>query len=194
MKSHARAAVIGGGVTGCAILYHLAKAGWSDVVLIERQELTSGSSWHAAGNLPVSRRHHAVRSDPPQFVDHQHPRQRLPPRGRTGAGTGDRAAPRRRRILPGGPPAPFTRLVAWQTKGWLRRSPMIRVGTAMGEGSRQPLTGNPMQRASRRAQRIQTLGTGPIQLLHGQSTQEEQSCRLSEVLRSRQSCGNQSTE
>ncbi|MEM7223338.1 MAG: FAD-dependent oxidoreductase [Pseudomonadota bacterium] len=51
MKSHARVVVIGGGVTGCAILYHLAKMGWSDVVLLERKELTSGSSWHAAGNL-----------------------------------------------------------------------------------------------------------------------------------------------
>ena len=51
MKSHARAIVIGGGVTGCSILYHLAKMGWTDVVLLERKELTSGSSWHAAGNL-----------------------------------------------------------------------------------------------------------------------------------------------
>ena len=49
MKSHARVAVIGGGVTGCSILYHLAKAGWSDTVLLERSELTSGSTWHAAG-------------------------------------------------------------------------------------------------------------------------------------------------
>ena len=51
MKSHARVVVIGGGVTGCSILYHLAKMGWSDVVLLERAELTSGSTWHAAGNL-----------------------------------------------------------------------------------------------------------------------------------------------
>jgi dimethylglycine dehydrogenase len=49
MKSHARVAVIGGGVTGCSILYHLAKAGWRDVLLLERSELTSGSTWHAAG-------------------------------------------------------------------------------------------------------------------------------------------------
>jgi dimethylglycine dehydrogenase len=49
MKSHARVAIIGGGVTGCSIAYHLAKAGWRDVVLIERSELTSGSTWHAAG-------------------------------------------------------------------------------------------------------------------------------------------------
>ncbi len=49
MKSHARVAVIGGGVTGCSVLYHLARAGWKDVVLLERSELTSGSTWHAAG-------------------------------------------------------------------------------------------------------------------------------------------------
>lgn len=47
----ARVVVIGGGVVGCSILYHLAKAGWTDVVLVERDELTSGSSWHAAGSL-----------------------------------------------------------------------------------------------------------------------------------------------
>ena len=51
MKNTARVVVIGGGVTGCSILYHLAKLGWTDSVLIERQELTSGSSWHAAGGL-----------------------------------------------------------------------------------------------------------------------------------------------
>ena len=43
MKSHAQAVVIGGGVIGCSILYHLAKLGWRDVVLLERDELTSGS-------------------------------------------------------------------------------------------------------------------------------------------------------
>lgn len=53
MKTQARVVVIGGGVTGCSILYHLAKMGWTDVVLLERKELTSGSSWHAAGNLFV---------------------------------------------------------------------------------------------------------------------------------------------
>jgi len=47
----ARVVVIGGGIVGCSILYHLAKAGWKDVVLLERDELTSGSSWHAAGSL-----------------------------------------------------------------------------------------------------------------------------------------------
>jgi dimethylglycine dehydrogenase len=53
MKTHARAVVIGGGVVGVSTLYHLAKKGWSDVVLIERKELTSGSTWHAAGLLPL---------------------------------------------------------------------------------------------------------------------------------------------
>ena len=58
MKTHARVAVIGGGVVGCSVLYHLTKAGWSDVVLFERDELTSGSTWHAAGGM------HTLNSDP----------------------------------------------------------------------------------------------------------------------------------
>jgi dimethylglycine dehydrogenase len=53
MKSTARVVVIGGGVVGVSTLYHLARMGWSDVVLIERKELTSGSTWHAAGLLPL---------------------------------------------------------------------------------------------------------------------------------------------
>ena len=53
MKKHARVVVIGGGVVGVGTLYHLAKKGWSDVVLVERKELTSGSTWHAAGLLPL---------------------------------------------------------------------------------------------------------------------------------------------
>ncbi len=51
MKTHAQAVVIGGGVIGCSILYHLTKLGWSDVVMLERDELTSGSTWHAAANI-----------------------------------------------------------------------------------------------------------------------------------------------
>ena len=51
MINQARVVVIGGGIVGCSILYHLAKKGWTDVALIERSELTSGSSWHAAGGL-----------------------------------------------------------------------------------------------------------------------------------------------
>src|SRR4030095_6027966 len=53
MRSTARAVVIGGGVVGVSTLYHLARKGWSDVVLVERKELTSGSTWHAAGLLPL---------------------------------------------------------------------------------------------------------------------------------------------
>lgn len=58
MKTHARVVVIGGGVVGCSVLYHLTKLGWNDVVLCERKELTAGSSWHAAGQF------HAFNSDP----------------------------------------------------------------------------------------------------------------------------------
>lgn len=58
MKTHAKAIIIGGGVVGCSVLYHLAKAGWKDIILIERSELTSGSSWHAAGGF------HTLNGDP----------------------------------------------------------------------------------------------------------------------------------
>ncbi|PPR76407.1 MAG: 4-methylaminobutanoate oxidase (formaldehyde-forming) [Alphaproteobacteria bacterium MarineAlpha3_Bin4] len=58
MKKHVRVAVIGGGVVGCSVLYHLTKLGWSDAVLIERDELTSGSTWHAAGGF------HTLNGDP----------------------------------------------------------------------------------------------------------------------------------
>lgn len=58
MKSHARVVVIGGGVVGCSVLYHLTKFGWKDVVLLERSELTSGSTWHAAGGM------HTINGDP----------------------------------------------------------------------------------------------------------------------------------
>jgi glycine cleavage system aminomethyltransferase T/glycine/D-amino acid oxidase-like deaminating enzyme len=49
VPKQARAVVIGGGVSGCSVAYHLAKAGWTDVVLLERKQLTSGTTWHAAG-------------------------------------------------------------------------------------------------------------------------------------------------
>ncbi len=52
MKSHARVVVIGGGIMGVGLLYHLVKEGWSDVVLVEKGELTSGSTWHAAAFIP----------------------------------------------------------------------------------------------------------------------------------------------
>lgn len=58
LKSHYRAVVIGGGVVGASVLYHLAKFGWNDVCLIERKVLTAGSSWHAAGGF------HALNADP----------------------------------------------------------------------------------------------------------------------------------
>ncbi len=51
MKTHARVVVIGGGIAGCSTLYHLAREGWADVVLVERDELTSGSTWHAAAQV-----------------------------------------------------------------------------------------------------------------------------------------------
>ena len=58
MKSHYRVLVIGGGVVGASVLYHLAKFGWTDVCLMERKVLTAGSSWHAAGGF------HALNADP----------------------------------------------------------------------------------------------------------------------------------
>ena len=58
MRSSARVVVIGGGVVGCAVLYHLTKAGWTDVMLLERKELTSGSTWHSAGGM------HTLNGDP----------------------------------------------------------------------------------------------------------------------------------
>jgi dimethylglycine dehydrogenase len=58
MESNARVVIIGGGVVGCSILFHLVKFGWKDTVLLERDELTSGSSWHAAGQI------HTISSDP----------------------------------------------------------------------------------------------------------------------------------
>ncbi|HRX37004.1 MAG TPA: FAD-dependent oxidoreductase, partial [Aestuariivirga sp.] len=58
MKTQARVVVIGGGVVGCSVLYHLTKAGWTDVVLVERDILTSGSTWHAAGGF------HTLNGDP----------------------------------------------------------------------------------------------------------------------------------
>ena len=58
MKTHTRVAVIGGGVVGCSVAYHLTKAGWKDVVLIERARLAAGSTWHAAGGF------HTLNGDP----------------------------------------------------------------------------------------------------------------------------------
>ncbi len=58
LPRHARVVIVGGGVVGCSVLYHLAKFGWKDIVLLERSELTSGSTWHAAGGM------HTINGDP----------------------------------------------------------------------------------------------------------------------------------
>src|SRR6516225_9058508 len=58
MKASAQGVVIGGGVVGASVLYHLTELGWTDVVLVERKELTAGSTWHAAGGM------HTLNGDP----------------------------------------------------------------------------------------------------------------------------------
>jgi dimethylglycine dehydrogenase len=58
MRTHVQAVVIGGGIVGCSVLFHLTKVGWREVALVERSELTSGSTWHAAGGM------HTVNGDP----------------------------------------------------------------------------------------------------------------------------------
>ena len=58
MKRSAQVVVIGGGVVGASVLYHLTKLGWTDVMLLERRELTAGSTWHAAGGM------HTLNGDP----------------------------------------------------------------------------------------------------------------------------------
>jgi len=60
MKTHVKALIVGGGAIGTSIAYHLARFGWDDVVLLERDELTSGSTWHAAGLLPLFNMSYAV--------------------------------------------------------------------------------------------------------------------------------------
>ena len=52
MKSHSKVTIVGGGIMGVSLLYHLTKEGWNDIVLVEKGELTSGSTWHAAGQCP----------------------------------------------------------------------------------------------------------------------------------------------
>ena len=58
MKHETQVVVIGGGVVGASVLYHLTKAGWTDAILLERRELTAGSTWHAAGGM------HTLNGDP----------------------------------------------------------------------------------------------------------------------------------
>src|ERR1044071_10507187 len=55
LPARARVVVVGGGVAGCSTAYHLAKRGWTDVVLVERKRLTSGTTWHAAGLITQAR-------------------------------------------------------------------------------------------------------------------------------------------
>jgi glycine cleavage system aminomethyltransferase T/glycine/D-amino acid oxidase-like deaminating enzyme len=55
LPSHARAVIVGGGIIGCSIAYHLAKLGWKDIVLLEREQITSGTTWHAAGLVTTLR-------------------------------------------------------------------------------------------------------------------------------------------
>ena len=75
MRTQARAVVIGGGVVGVSTLYHLAKKGWSDVVLVERKELTSGSTWHAAGP-PAALQHELLGRPDPQILGRPLPQAR----------------------------------------------------------------------------------------------------------------------
>ena len=72
MKNKAQVVVIGGGVVGAGTLYHLAKKGWTDVVMIERKDLTSGSTWHAAGLLPLFNMSYSVGKLHQYSVDFYH--------------------------------------------------------------------------------------------------------------------------
>lgn len=72
MKTSAKVVVIGGGAVGAGTLYHLAKKGWSDVVMVERKELTSGSTWHAAGLLPLFNMSYSVGKLHQYSVDFYH--------------------------------------------------------------------------------------------------------------------------
>ena len=57
LPTHARAVIVGGGIVGCSVAYHLAKLGWNDVVLLEQGRLSSGTTWHAAGLVGQLRTH-----------------------------------------------------------------------------------------------------------------------------------------
>ena len=81
MKQHARVVVIGGGIGGCSTLYHLTREGWSDVVLLERDELTSGTTWHSAAQVTnfgavqtmVGLKSHSIRLYQELANDTEHP-------------------------------------------------------------------------------------------------------------------------
>ncbi len=66
LPDRAQVVVVGGGVVGCSVAYHLTKRGWRDVVLLERKQLTSGTTWHAAGLVTLARPTHGTR----QLVKH----------------------------------------------------------------------------------------------------------------------------
>ena len=81
MRTHARVVVIGGGIAGCSVLYHLTQEGWNDVVLVERDELTSGSTWHAAAQVTqfganqtmVALKRHSINLYQALATDPEHP-------------------------------------------------------------------------------------------------------------------------
>ncbi len=81
IKSHARVVVIGGGIAGCSTLYHLTREGWTDVVLVERDELTSGSTWHAAAQVTqfggnqtmIGLKRHSIKLYQELAADTEHP-------------------------------------------------------------------------------------------------------------------------
>lgn len=81
MKSSARVVVIGGGIAGCSTLYHLTQEGWTDVVLVERDELTSGSTWHAAAQVTqfggnqtmIALKQHSIKLYKALCADPEHP-------------------------------------------------------------------------------------------------------------------------
>ena len=60
MEQQAKVVIVGGGIMGCALAYHLCKEGWSDLILLEKGELTSGSTWHAAGQITHSVSHYGL--------------------------------------------------------------------------------------------------------------------------------------
>ena len=68
MKTRTKVVVIGGGIAGCSTLYHLTAEGWSDVMLLERDELTSGTTWHAAGLVESSMFSSAVKNDMAKYT------------------------------------------------------------------------------------------------------------------------------
>jgi choline dehydrogenase-like flavoprotein len=73
LPARARVVVVGGGVVGCGTAYHLAKRGWTDVVLLERKRLTSGTTWHAAGLITQARLVQFALADTDAFAYHDEP-------------------------------------------------------------------------------------------------------------------------